>query len=193
MRTIHIEEKSFKFPTDLSELTIGKFQEVTKIEIDPDDELGSYSKIISTISEIPEETLEEISYTDFKQMIGYCQFLFDESLNTDPKFEVIIENEKYKFDSEISKYSLRNYLDLDTVRKESQRNKLEVENLPIMIAMMYRKVNKKGKIEKYDHTIIDERAELFKKHMNVDCALAAYFFSIALAKNCMEASLETLK
>lgn len=195
MRIITIEgiDKKFNFPTDLSELSIEKFQEVSKVEPNANDELETYSKIISILSGIPEDTLESIPYSEFKKLIDYCQFLYKESINTEPNFEVVIGNEKYKFDTEVSKYSLRNYLDLDTIIKESKRHKLEVDNLPILMAMMYRKVDKKGKIEKYDHTIINERADIFKKHMNVDCALAAYFFSIALAKNCMEISLENLK
>lgn len=189
MLEIITKDKTYYFPQTFSELTLGKFQEAMKIEVD--DELDASAKLISVLSDIPIGILEDMEFTEFKKLRNACNFLYEntnESQNPIPVLE--IKGIKYKLANEISKMTTAEYIDLDSFIKDSVS---VVDNLHLVMGIMYRPIDNKGNIEKYKSDRLEERANLFKEHMTVDYALAALNFSLATAQASLEIIADSLK
>lgn len=186
MINIKIRDELFHFPQNFSELTLGKFQRAMNITYE--DEIDSSIKIISVLADIPIDLLEQVDFVDFKKLIEICKFL-NETVNDEPKMEIIIDNKKYGMFTEISKMTTGEFIDLDTLIKDPDE---AIDHLHVIMAILYRPIDKKGKVEKYDSETVEERAKLFQEKMTVDCALAAMSFSMAVAQSSLgitEASL----
>jgi len=75
------------------------------------------------------------------------------------------------------------FVDLDTLLRDDDR---KIDMLHYIMAILYRPVDKKGRIAKYTQEGLKERAELFKEKMTCDYVLSAMLFSVALGQTCIE-------
>lgn len=186
MINIKIRDELFHFPQNFSELTLGKFQRAMNITYE--DEIDSSIKIISVLADIPIDLLEQVDFVDFKKLIEICKFL-NETVNDKPKMEIIIDNKKYGMFTEISKMTTGEFVDLDSLIKDPDE---AIDHLHVIMAILYRPIDKKGKVEKYDSETVEERAKLFQEKMTVDCALAAMSFSMVVASCSLEITEDSL-
>lgn len=180
MHKIKIDGKLYNFPSKLSEVTLGQFQEIVSLkEMDSmKDNIDLTIKIISILMKVSEEFLNTIPYTDIVKLAELSGFIFD-STNEEPKFEVVIDNVKYVMLNEISKMSTAEYIDLDTLLSDKEN---AVSNLHLIMSILYRPATKKNKIEPYNSETLNERAELFKEKMTCNYAVTAMLFSLALVQ-----------
>lgn len=180
MHKIKIDEKLYNFPSKLSEVTLGQFQEIVSLKAmgSIKDNIDLTIKIISILMKVSEEFLNTIPYTDIVKLAKLCGFIFD-STNEEPKFEVVIDNVKYVMLNEISKMSTAEYIDLDTLLSDKEN---AVSNLHLIMGILYRPATKKNKIEPYNSETLNERAELFKEKMTCNYAVTAMLFSLALVQ-----------
>ena len=180
MHKIKIDEKLYNFPSKLSEVTLGQFQEIVSLKAmgSIKDNIDLTIKIISILMKVSEEFLNTIPYTDIVKLAKLCGFIFD-STNEEPKFEVVIDNVKYVMLNEISKMSTAEYIDLDTLLSDKEN---AVSNLHLIMGILYRPATKKNKIEPYNSETLNERAELFKEKMTCNYAVSAMLFSLALVQ-----------
>jgi hypothetical protein len=99
------------------------------------------------------------------------------------KFE--LDGVKYGFFPNWKEITFAEFVDMDTISTKKQDDLLSL--LHVLAAVMYRPiVNERSEhdfdIEKYDVKTMKERAELFKKKLNVKYILGAQFFFIKFAK-----------
>lgn len=180
MINIETKDKVYKFPENFSELTIGKFQKAMNIQYE--DDLDANVKIISALADIPIDILEGIEFTEFKKLAEACQFI-NKMVDDKPKLELTIDKTKYKLSMEISKMTTAEFIDLDGFIRDTDN---VIDNLHLILGILYRPVNKKGKVEKYDSDTIIERAKLFQEKMTVEYALSALNFSLAVASSSIQ-------
>ena len=100
-----------------------------------------------------------------------------------PKFEdrFEIDGVKYGFFPNWKDLSFAEFIDMDTISTKKTEELLDM--LHILAAIMYRPITEEKsehdfKIEKYDVQTMQERAELFKKKLDVRFILGAQFFFI---------------
>lgn len=181
MIDIKLKEKTFEFPEKWNELPLFKYQDAMSL-INETNEIDKNVKLLSLISDINEEDLLDLPVSEFLKINTIVNSLL--LLKQDEvKFDITIEGIKYKMLTEISKMTTAEFIDLDSIVKDTDNT---IQNLHIVMAILYRPINKKGDIEKYDSSTVLERAELFRNKMMCDVVLSAVLFSSALVQSFKE-------
>lgn len=179
MIALKLRDKQYYWPTDWSELPLGKYQSAMEL-ISNDDKMDTNIKLLCLISGIPEEDILDLPYTTYNQI----QQLVGELLNLkqgDVQLSIKINDIEYAINQRISDYTTGEFIDLDTLVTDQEN---VVFNLHTIMAILYRKVigtDKRGKYtEPYNWKTVEERAILFQEKMPCDIVFSALFFSTAL-------------
>ena len=162
-------------PTDLSEITLGQLQALTKLEGSELNYIELQKQTIELLTGVERATIDLFKLTDLDRV--YAQLLgLSKRSDTLTQF-VTIEDVKYGFHPNLSEISTGEFADLDTLCKDFN------DNLHLIMAILYRKVvlEKHGKynVEPYDGEV-EERARLFKKKLpaNVVNGALVFFWTI---------------
>jgi len=178
MIKITIDNKVYKVPNQFSELTIGKYQELSRIE---NVDKGNVLEYIQLLSGIDMDILKKINLDDIKKITKNLLTFFNKG-----EYKLIeavrIKKHIYVFDEDLYNMTFEMFIDLDELTKDKESI---IDNLHLIMAILYR--NKKGRYlkkklitDKYDSKTIKERAEFFKGNMMMDKVLGALFFFINL-------------
>jgi hypothetical protein len=143
------------------------------------------AKLVSIVSGAPQKDLLEGGYEE----VGYLASRIVESLpRTDTtkfvdRFE--LDGVQYGFFPNWRDLTFAEFIDLDTISTKKEDELLDM--LHILAAIMYRPIVEElsehnFKIEEYDIPKMKERAELFKKRLDVKYVIGAQFFFIKFAK-----------
>lgn len=142
------------------------------------------AKLIHLMTGAPVEKLLEADFNSIQYLSTYIMTLFpNEEEKFVDKFE--LEGVRYGFIPSWKKMTFAEYVDLDTLFTK-KRNEL-LDYIHIIMAILYRPIThepdkKEYKIEKYDYESMQERAELFKKHLDIKYYVGAQFFFIKFEK-----------
>jgi hypothetical protein len=179
MINIKINKKKYKVPNEFSELSIGTYQELSKIEVLDKKNSLEYIKILSGI-EI--DILKKIKLTDIKKITNNLLYFFDK--NEFKLVEAVEINKKiFVFDDDLQNMNFEMFIDLDELTKDQDTI---IDNLHLIMAILYREkrkrtiFNKKLYSDTYDSKSIKERADFFKENLMMDKVLGALFFFINL-------------
>jgi hypothetical protein len=158
-------------------LTIGDYMKVFKVKDLFEDEYLK-AKVINLLTDCPIETLlaAENHKIDFIATTIFAM-VPKPPYNLIDRFE--LDGVQYGYLPSYKEISFGEFADLDTLLTKKPEE--IIENMHIIAAIMYRPiVNEKSKhnfkIQKYDMNTLDERAELFKKKLDVKFALGGQFF-----------------
>jgi hypothetical protein len=156
MEKHYIEYKSKKYP--VIEPTIELWQKLTGLQ-NWTDETEFAVMMISYMTGLDRE---EILQADWEQIIAASQNITNHFLSEGKSFhpEFEYDGKKYRF-VDLPNLTFGEFVDIDTFlsRPEIERKR----ELNLMMALLYREVDKDGKIELYDGSKIQLRAEKFKK------------------------------
>ena len=175
-----IEDKEYKLPTFIS---IEHYSKIFKIrDLFSDDYFAA--RLINIVSDAPVEDLLESDYQEVSYMSSYIMELLPQDT---PKFKDRFELDgvKYGFFPNWKDLTFAEFMDMDTISTKKTDELLDM--LHILAAIMYRPITEEKsehdfKIEKYDVNTMVERAELFKKKLDVAYILGAQFFFIKYAR-----------
>jgi len=176
-----------QIPTDLSEITLGQLQSLTKLEASELNELELQKRTLELLTDIDRATIDQIKLNDLNEVYGKLLGLtkMSEELN---QF-VTIDNVKYGFHPNLSEMSTGEFADLDTLCKDLN------DNLHLIIAILYRPVVKeahgKYSIEAYDGEL-EARGRVFKKKLKANVVNSALVFFWTIGKDYLNASLTSL-
>lgn len=174
-----IQDKTYELPEYISVeqyIQLFKLKDVLSVEY--------FSiKIISILSGCPEDILHKVNYNDIKFLASYCIKLFPK-----PKEEFIstftIDGIEYGFIDSWKKLSFGEWVDLDTLMNKDADE--VTENIHIILAIMYRPIierkKKKYVIEEYNEDTMIERAELFKKKLDIKVYFGTLVFFYQFAE-----------
>jgi hypothetical protein len=141
------------------------------------------AKLISMVTDAKVEDLLESDYQEVSYLASYIMSLIPiEKPEFVDRFE--LDGVKYGFFPSWKELTFAEFIDMDTLSTKKPEEILDV--LHILAAIMYRPITEEKsehdfKIEKYDVKTMTERAELFKKKLNVKYILGAQFFFIKFA------------
>lgn len=165
MITITLKEQEYSVPSNWLDVSIGKYQEMCKLEDENLDDIDKTICILSIISGIDKDVLYSLPYTEYKKIVELLSFISSD-LDNKLEYSVEINGDEYVFNHDIMKYTTRQVIDIEELSKDNL-----TDNLHILMAVVY---NKNG--EEYDIKNVMERAELFKNNMNISCAISAQVF-----------------
>jgi hypothetical protein len=174
-----IEEKTYEVPNFIS---IESYSKIYKVKDLFSDEYFA-ARLISIVTGAPIEDLLEGDYTEISYLSSYIlSILPQEKPQFVDSFE--LDGVKYGFFQNWRDLTFAEFVDMDTISTKKPEELLEM--LHILAAVFYRpiveqKSEHEFKIEKYDVSTMKERAELFKKKLDVKYVLGAQFFFIKFA------------
>jgi len=174
-------------PTDLSEITLGQLQSLTKLEVSGLNELELQKRTIELLTTASRLTIDQIKLNDLNEIYNKLLGLTreNESLH---KFTTI-NNIKYGFHPNLFEMSTGEFADLDTLCKDLN------DNLHLIIAILYRPVIKEAQgkysIESYDGEL-EARSRIFKKNMKANVVNSALIFFWTIGEDYLNASLTCL-
>jgi hypothetical protein len=174
-----IEEKEYKIEDFIS---IDSYVKIYKVK-DIFSESYFAARVISLITDCPIEQLLESDAQEINYLAAYIMSLLP---NTKPEFKDRFELDgvHYGFFPKWRDLTYAEFVDMDTISTKKPDELLNM--LHILAAIMYRPIiNEKSEhdfeIEKYNVDSMKERAELFKKKLDVKYVLGAQFFFINFA------------
>jgi hypothetical protein len=175
-----IEDKEYNLP---NYITIEHYSKIYKVK-DLFSEDYFAARLINIITDAKVEDILECDYQDVSYISTYILSLIP--MET-PKFEDRFELDgvQYGFFPNWKDLTFAEFIDMDTLSTKKSDEILDY--LHILAAIMYRPIVEEKskhdfKIEKYDVKTMQERAELFKKKLDVKYILGAQFFFIKFAK-----------
>jgi len=196
MIDIEIGNMVYKLPTDYSEITLGKYMDIMKIDKDIK-EVEKLMNIISILSEISINDVRNIGISQIKLIQKSLMFLFESKDHIQLQTIITINGKKYGFNRELNNISIGEFTDLDTFSKSK-----DMEQLDYLMAVLYRPIddseyglfNYKNIINKFldkedyrikdyetnDFKTLTERKNLFREYMTIDIVLSSMFFFIIL-------------
>ena len=175
-----IEQTEYQLPEFIS---IENYSKIYKIK-DLFSEDYFAAKLINIVCNAP---LNDLLQSDYQQVNYIAAYLMNLFPLDKPKFidRFEIDGVKYGFFPNWRDLTFAEFVDLDTISTKKADEILDL--LHILAAIMYRPiVSEKSEhdyqIEKYDINKMKERAEVFKKKLDVKYVLGAQFFFIKFAK-----------
>jgi hypothetical protein len=174
MIEFEIKKKNYVLP---EVLTIENYVRIYKVK----DLLGEeyfQAKLINAITGAKLEHILQANHNQINYLSEYILSLFPP--NDYPFIDKFILNGvEYGFIPSWKHMSFAEFVDLDTLLNKKPEE--IVENLHIICAIMYRPIISKKKehdfqIEVYDSKTMEERAEIFKKELDVKYVLGGNFF-----------------
>lgn len=179
--TFELDGIDYKIPTLI---TIGDYVKIYKAKGLFDDDYFAV-KLISVLTGAPQDKLLQVE----REKINY---IFSQIYNLLPQGNPAFMNKftldgiEYGFIPSWRKMSFGEFADLDTLMTKKPDEVLDY--LHIITAILYRPITKSKsehnfEIEKYNQQTLEERAELFKKKLDIEVSLGAQFFFIQFAKN----------
>jgi len=174
MIKITLNEKEYNFPQTWMDVTIGQLQDINNIDVEFDNITKNLS-IISILTNSPLEELLDVPATKYGELCELITFL-DSQIQDKIYDEWTHDGVTYKFDAEITQYSVSLFLDLEAMGKDG------IDNLHMLMAIMYRPLIN-GKIIKYKASEVVQRAKIFKDNMPISLGVSAQLFMSAFAIN----------
>lgn len=177
---IKIKDKEYDIP---SYINIENYVKLFNIKDFFDDDYFEI-KLISIVTGAKSDDIMVMNHSTIKNVANHImsilpttKFVFEDS------FE--IDGVEYGFIPEYKNMTFAEFVDLDTMLTKKPDEIMN--NLHIIAAMMFRPIKSKKskhnyKIEEYNPDTIDERAELFKKKLDVKYVLGGKFFFSKSAK-----------
>ena len=174
MIEFEIKKKNYVMP---EVLTIENYVKIYKVK----DLLGEeyfQAKLINAITGARLEDILQVNHSNINYLSEYILSLFPD--NDYPFVDKFILNGiEYGFIPSWKHMSFAEFVDLDTLLNKKPEE--IVDNLHIICAIMYRPIISKKKehdfqIEVYDSKTMEERAEIFKKELDVKYVLGGNFF-----------------
>jgi hypothetical protein len=189
--TFELEDKEYVLPNFLS---IEDYIKVYKVK----DFLGEeffQAKLINAITGAKMEPILNAGHSEISYISNYLLGLFpDSKYPFYDKFE--LDGIEYGFIPSWKNMSFAEFVDLDTLLTKKPEE--IIENLHIICAIMYRPITSYKKkndfeIEKYDSKTMVDRAEMFKKNLDVKYVLGGQFFFSQFAKQSLDSSQQSLR
>ena len=167
--------KEYGIPNGWDEVSVIKYKELVALRNTKSSNLELYIKIITVISDMEEEEVEQISTTDFEDIVEALKFTQD--IIEAPKKEkksISVDGEKYYLKKDFDKLTLGEQASIEIILNKYD-GKLE-DAITDLLCIFLRKKKENGKLEKFKNSFM-ERADSFNNIMIGDVHNMFIFFS----------------
>ena len=164
-------EIKLNIPTTLNEITLGQYQEFSKLDVTNESEIQS--KMIEIFCEVPSVVVRNMKATDIVDICNILNNMFDTKHQLINSFK--IGKQEYAFIPSLEDMSFGEYVDLDTFIGDN-------DNLHRAMNVLYRPIDlKQGnryKIKEYDPDLSEDA-----KNYPLDAVLGAMVFFYDLGRD----------
>ena len=173
-----MKEVKLTIPNEWSDITIGVYQEYIKIQESKASEKNKVIRSLALLCNTSPFVVKKMAYTDLLDIMNIIKGMID----TEPKKEDFVKlftfsEIEFGFVPNLNKLTTGEYIDLESYCKNP------IENLHIIMSILYRKVtnkvNKRYAIEPYNP---DEFKEELFKDCPMDIALSSLGFFLTLGE-----------
>lgn len=182
---VKFKDKEYNVVSNWSEVTLEQSKKLEKIKYDKKIEWGEYEttvSIVSILSNIPEEELLSLPYTQYKKMEQIVNSINNDIKDRELVYKFELDGIEYGLSYDMNNYSTAEFFDLFEMTKSV--NKAE-ENIDIIMSILYRPIINKiddtklgYEIEEYDILKCKQRINIFKKAPVHIATSSIVFFSI---------------
>ena len=143
------------------------------------------AKLLNIVTDAPIEDLVEADYQEVNYLANYVMSLIPTTKDIPFKDRFELNGVHYGFFPSWKELSFAEFVDMDTISTKKPEELLDL--MHILAAVMYRPITDEKsehdfKIEKYNIETLNDRADLFKKHLDVKYIIAAQFFFYQIRK-----------
>ena len=128
---------------------------------------------IAIVKGLTVNEVENVAFTEFESLKNELKFLATEPDQTNLKKEVEFEGVKYHIRKDFTAFKLGEWIDLESYNKDA------INNMHRILAVLY---TREGQTT-YNTDVSDEVAGIFLEKMDIETALAAFFFFYLFALN----------
>jgi hypothetical protein len=180
-----MKEVKLTIPNEWSDITIGVYQEYIKIQESKASEKNKVIRSLALLCNTSPFVVKKMAYTDLLDIMNIIKGMID----TEPKKEDFVKlftfsEIEFGFVPNLNKLTTGEYIDLESYCKNP------IENLHIIMSILYRKVtnkvNKRYAIEPYNP---DEFKEELFKDCPMNIALSSLGFFLTLGERLAKTSL----
>ena len=184
-----MKEVKLRIPNEWSDITIGIYQEYVKIQESKASEKNKVIRSLALLCNTSPFVVKKMAYTDLLDIMNIIKGMID----TEPKEEDFVKvftfsDIEFGFVPNLNKLTTGEYIDLESYCKNP------IENLHIIMSILYRKVtnkvNKRYAIEPYNP---DEFKEELFKDCPMNIALSSLGFFLTLGERLAKTSLRYLE
>jgi len=184
-----MKEVKLRIPNEWSDITIGIYQEYVKIQESKASEKNKVIRSLALLCNTSPFVVKKMAYTDLLEIMNIIKGMID----TEPKEEDFVKvftfsDIEFGFVPNLNKLTTGEYIDLESYCKNP------IENLHIIMSILYRKVtnkvNDRYAIEPYNP---DEFKEELFKDCPMNIALSSLGFFLTLGERLAMTSLRYLE
>jgi len=184
-----MKEVKLRIPNEWSDITIGIYQEYVKIQESKASEKNKVIRSLALLCNTSPFVVKKMAYTDLLDIMNIIKGMID----TEPKEEDFVKvftfsDIEFGFVPNLNKLTTGEYIDLESYCKNP------IENLHIIMSILYRKVtnkvNDRYAIEPYNP---DEFKEELFKDCPMNIALSSLGFFLTLGERLAMTSLRYLE
>ena len=184
-----MKEVKLTIPNEWSDITIGIYQEYVKIQESKASEKNKVIRSLALLCNTSPFVVKKMAYTDLLDIMNIIKGMID----TEPKEEDFVKvftfsDIEFGFVPNLNKLTTGEYIDLESYCKNP------IENLHIIMSILYRKVtnkvNDRYAIEPYNP---DEFKEELFKDCPMNIALSSLGFFLTLGERLAKTSLRYLE
>jgi hypothetical protein len=184
-----MKEVKLTIPNEWSDITIGIYQEYVKIQESKASEKNKVIRSLALLCNTSPFVVKKMAYTDLLEIMNIIKGMID----TEPKEEDFVKvftfsDIEFGFVPNLNKLTTGEYIDLESYCKNP------IENLHIIMSILYRKVtnkvNDRYAIEPYNP---DEFKEELFKDCPMNIALSSLGFFLTLGERLAKTSLRYLE
>jgi hypothetical protein len=152
------ELTTYSFPTSWDDITISQYQRLYEIPKRESNDLFYYFDVLHALSNIEHKVLQQMSFSDFKQLTEQLQFIYTPVENK--KLTAIdLEGDMYYIHTDFNKYTAGEIITIDTILR--QYNHEYIKCMTDLLCVFLRKKDN-DKVEIFTTDLLN-RKELFSK------------------------------
>lgn len=168
MKNIKIDNVEYQIPTQWSDVTVRRFENIVKIALKKDmyeTQLEFGLRVISAVTDIPYNILLSVKPNQFKEIEDCISF---SNVEIEPKNtkEYIINGIKYIPIENYNSLTMGECIDAELIIKDSEQYNLLANLLPLLV----RRANK-NKPEKFNPETYNDMKELFANNLKIEDVL----------------------
>jgi hypothetical protein len=158
MIKVELEGKKYNLPTSWEDVSIKKYKKIFNIDSE-DGDITYFVTLLSILLDIPYDILIKIEYSSLTKLQNSINFIH-EPIIQDSITEFEIDGVKYKL-TNITNLKTNEFVDLDSLSKDY------INNMHLMLGIIYRECDSKGKIVDYDSDDLNRRSIIFDDKLNI--------------------------
>lgn len=158
------EVHSFDVPENWDEVTVEQFMGLAELQKEAEEEvnpLNTIIKMVQIMTTIPMDIIEMIPVDQFHLIQDTLNYTKEE-VNIEKRDNVEIDGETYYIKNDFNKLTMGETITIETIIKDAPNGNV-MNVFDKLLTIFLRKKTKKGNLETFKSSFMEERVELFRR------------------------------